>query len=87
MWFTSNTPVPVLAGLQHIYSQPSLRDKILHLVAQDVNEDSQSDRGREGLDYWHIMVLAGVRLGCNLDYDKLQDLAVRRQLERPFSDN
>jgi hypothetical protein len=28
-----------------------------------------------GLNYWEIAVLAGVRLGCNLDYDKLQDLA------------
>ena len=27
------------------------------------------------MDYWQIMVLAAVRLGCNLDYDKLQDLA------------
>ena len=29
----------------------------------------------KGLDYWHITVLASVRLGCDLDYDKLQDLA------------
>jgi hypothetical protein len=27
------------------------------------------------LDYWHIVVLASVRLGCNLNYDRLQDLA------------
>src|SRR5260370_40340622 len=27
------------------------------------------------MNYWEIAVLAGVRLGCNLDYDKLQDLA------------
>jgi IS5 family transposase len=74
--------VPVLVGLQHVYSQPALRDNILHLVAQDVNEDSQSDCGREGLDYWHITVLAGVRLGCNLDYDKLQDLAEQHRAMR-----
>jgi hypothetical protein len=74
--------VPVLAGLQHIYSQPQLRDQILGLVAQDVNNDSQNDRGREGLDYWHITVLAAVRLGCNLDYDKLQDLAEQHRAMR-----
>jgi hypothetical protein len=74
--------VPVLAGLQHLYSQPQLRDQILTLVAQDVNEDSQSDRGREGLDYWHITVLAAVRLGCNFDYDKLQDLAEQHRALR-----
>jgi hypothetical protein len=27
------------------------------------------------MDYWQITVLAAVRLGCDLDYDKLQDLA------------
>lgn len=74
--------VPILAGLQHIYSQPQLRDEILNLVAQDVNEHSRSDTGREGFDYWHITVLASVRLGCNLDYDKLQDLAEQHRALR-----
>ena len=74
--------VPILAGLQHIYSQPALRDKILDLVEQDVNEDSRNDCGREGLGYWEITVLAAVRLGCNLDYDKLQDLAEQHRALR-----
>ena len=74
--------IPVLAGLQYIYSQPRLRDAILDLVAQDVNKNSRSDRGREGLDYWHITVLAAVRLGCNFDYDKLQDLAEQHRAMR-----
>jgi len=74
--------VPILYGLQHIYSQPRLRDEILNLVKQDVNEHSRNDRGREGLDYWHITVLAAVRLGCNLDFDKLQDLAEQHRALR-----
>ena len=74
--------VSVLAGLRHIYSQGQLRDQILGLVAADVNERSRNDRGREGLDYWHIIVLAAVRLGCNLDYDKLQDLAEQHRAMR-----
>jgi len=74
--------VPLLRGLQHVYSQPPLRDQILQLVAQDVNEDSRSDRGREGLTYWQIVVLAAARLGCNLDYDKLQDLAEQHRALR-----
>ena len=74
--------IPVLRGLQHIYGQPLLRDEILGLVAQDVNRHSRNDRGREGLDYWHITVLAAVRLGCNLDYDKLQDLAEQHRALR-----
>lgn len=74
--------IPILGALQHIYSQPQLRDEILDLVRQDVNEDSRSDRGREGLDYWQIIVLAAARLGCNLDYDKLQDLAEQHRALR-----
>lgn len=67
--------IPILAALQHVYSEPETRDAILALVAQDVNHDSRDDLGRGGLDYWQILVLAAVRLGCDLDYDKLQDLA------------
>jgi len=67
--------VPILKALQHIYSQPKLQDDILRAIARDVNHTSSRKRGRKGMDYWQILVLAAVRLGCNLDYDKLQDLA------------
>jgi IS5 family transposase len=67
--------IPILRGLQHVYGQPKLRREILELVGKDVNADSSPDQGRTGLSYWTILVLAAVRLGCNLDYDKLQDLA------------
>ncbi len=67
--------VPILRSLQHIYSRPETRGVILELVAQDVNRDSRDDCGRAGMDYWQILVLAAVRLGCNLDYDTLHDLA------------
>lgn len=74
--------VPILRALQHIYSQPELRDEILRRVALDVNCDSRDDCGREGMDYWQILVLAAVREGCNLDYDKLQDLAEQHRALR-----
>jgi len=67
--------IPVLRSLQHLYSQPEVIGKVLERVAQDVNGDSRSDRGREGMDYWQILVLASVRLGCNFTYDRMQDLA------------
>jgi hypothetical protein len=74
--------IPILAALKHIYAQPRLRDEILQAVARDVNRDSSRKRGRKGMDYWPIVVLASVRLGCNFDYDRLQDLAEQHRVLR-----
>jgi len=74
--------VPILKALQHIYGQPKLRDNILKAIAKDVNHSSSPKQGRQGMDYWQILVLAAVRLGCNLDYDKLQDLAEQHRALR-----
>jgi len=67
--------IPILFALKHIYSDIKLRDEILQRIAKDVNATSSSNHGRKGLWYWQILVLAAVRLGCNFDYDRLQDLA------------
>jgi transposase, IS5 family len=64
--------VPILLG-QHLYNIAKLRRKVVQLVANDLNENSRRDVGRPGMDDWQVVVLAAVRLGCNLDYDKLQD--------------
>lgn len=74
--------VPILRGLQYIYSDDALRKTILNLVGKDVNRTTSKKLGRPGLSYWEIMVLAGVRLGCNFDYDKLQDLAEQHRTLR-----
>lgn len=65
--------IPILLGLQFLYTDAKLRRKVVQLVAADINEDSRRDVGRPGMDDWHVVVLAAVRLGCNFDYDKLQD--------------
>jgi len=70
-----NETIPILRALQHIYSRPEVRDPILRAIARDVNGKSSPRRGRPGLSYWEILVLAAARLGCNYDYDQLQDLA------------
>jgi hypothetical protein len=67
--------VPILRGLQHIYSQPRLRDRALDLIAKDIGEGIDLNDGRPGLTLWQIFVLASVRLGCDFTYDHLQDLA------------
>ena len=67
--------IPILRALQHLYADVPLRRELLALVGKDVNGDTSRKRGRRGMNYWEIVVLAATRLGCNLDYDKLQDLA------------
>jgi transposase, IS5 family len=66
--------IPILTALQTIYSRPE-RDALLKLIGEDVNPKSSPARGRWGITYWQILVLVAVRLGCNFDYDHLQDLA------------
>ena len=67
--------VPVLRSLQHVYSKPDMAEKIMKLISRDINGQTSAKRGREGMDYWHILVLAGVRLGCDYTYDQIHDLA------------
>ena len=72
----------VLRGLQHLYSQHTLRDEILKLVAADVNRDTRDDCGRKGFDLWQILVLAAVRLGCKMNYDTMHDLCEQHRALR-----
>lgn len=74
--------IPILKALQHLYAHTEPRQQVLALIAGDVNQNSSPGRGREGFDYWHVLVLAAVRLGCNLNYDQLQDLAEQHQALR-----
>ena len=74
--------IPILKALQQIYSRYEVRDHVLQLIARDVNQDSRSDCGREGFDYWQVLVLAAARLGCNYNYDELQDLAEQHRALR-----
>jgi transposase, IS5 family len=67
--------IPILRALQHLYGEVRLRQELLTVVGKDVNKSTSRKRGRRGMNYWEITVLAAARLGCNLDYDKLQDLA------------
>ncbi len=67
--------IPILASLQHVYANLRLREQVTDLIESDVTSKCRSDRGRPGMDYWQILVLAAVRLGCNYNYDHLQNLA------------
>lgn len=74
--------IPILKALQHLYANPVVLMEILTLVGKDVNAATSPAKGRRGMDYWPIVVLAAVRLGCNWDYDKLQDMAEQHRALR-----
>ncbi len=67
--------IPVLRGLQQVYSQPQLLQSILDLIERDVLGDAQPTRGRVGMTYWQILVLGAAKAGCNYTYDDLQEMA------------
>jgi len=66
---------PILMALKHIYEKPQLLKPILDRLAKDILGNSSDKRGCPGLQYWEILVLSAVRIGCCLDYDALLDLA------------
>jgi IS5 family transposase len=67
--------VPILMALQHLYSRPVAMGEICALIRNDIVGDRNEELGCSGMSYWEILVLASARLGCDLDYDALHDLA------------
>lgn len=71
----------ILRGLQHLYLEPELRQRVFALLEQVVPERAagkgkvSSDTGRPGMTQWRILVLGVLRLGLNADYDRLHELA------------
>jgi len=64
----------LLMGLQYIYRTLLIREKVFNVLKQIVPKQSQ-ETGRPGMDLWKILVLGTLRLNCNWDYDKVQEMA------------
>ncbi len=72
--------LPILMALQHLYvNEPELLREILDLIEGDINPCSGKPTGRLGTSCWETLVLASLRLGCNLDYDQLADLSTNHR--------
>jgi transposase, IS5 family len=71
----------LLRGLQHIYTEISLRQRVFAIleevmpVRSDGKGKASSQTGRPGMEQWKILVLGILRLGLNADYDRIQELA------------
>lgn len=74
--YTRHELTPVLMALQHLYAhRMDIINEICRLIQNDIIDHQDERFGCTGLSYWEILILASVRLGCNLDYDQLSDLA------------
>jgi IS5 family transposase len=72
---------PILAGLQWIWTHPTLKAAIFALLEQRILAGKKAT-GRTGMDLWQILVLGVVRLGLDADWDRLEDLANHHTLIR-----
>jgi transposase, IS5 family len=80
----------LLLGLQHIYCTREIRDKVFNILRHIVPLTNHKT-GRPGMDLWKILVLGSLRVNCNFDFDKLQELAnnhrtLRLMLKHPETD-
>src|SRR6266704_5532956 len=65
---------PILAGLQWIWTHPTLKAEIFALLEARVLGGKKAT-GRTGMDLWQILVLGVVRLGLDADWDRMEYLA------------
>ena len=65
---------PILAGLQWIWSHPTLKAEIFALLEANLLAGKKAT-GRTGMDLWQILVLGVVRLGLDADWDRLEHIA------------
>lgn len=64
----------LLLGLQHVYCNKELRKNVFEILRTMIPKNVDSKNGRPGMDLWKILVMGTIRLNCNWDYDKLQDI-------------
>ena len=67
----------LLAGLQHLYTEPTLRERVFAILEEVMPEragakgKASSQTGRPGMEQWKILVLGVLRLGLDADYARI----------------
>jgi transposase, IS5 family len=64
----------ILRGLQHIYTDLPLRERLFQLLEAKIAPAVDKGNGRPGMTLWSIFVCGVMRLDLNIDYDRLHDL-------------
>jgi len=66
---------PFFEQLLSIYCDKETRDKAFNVLVELIPENVARNNGRRGMDFWKIFVLGMLRLNCNINFDKLHELA------------
>ncbi|MCW5598451.1 MAG: ISNCY family transposase [Nitrosomonas sp.] len=64
----------VLRGLQYLYLDEALRQKVFALLESEIAPKVDKRTGRPGMTLWSILVCGVLRLDLNADYDRLHEL-------------
>ena len=81
----SRDDIPVLLiGLQHLYTQEALRDRLFALMDEHFLPGINRKVGRPGMAMWSILVMAVVKQGLGCDFDRLHELANQHKTLRNF---
>lgn len=78
-----DTPA-LFRGLQHIWCERELRDRVFSLLDEQVSSETDRTVGRPGMDLWRILVLGVAKQGLRCDFDRLHDLANHHATLRAF---
>lgn len=65
----------LLMGLQYIYCTPTIRKEVFQILKGIIPKGVNPKTGRTGMELWKILVLGTLRLNCNWDFDKVQEIA------------
>ncbi len=65
----------ILHGLKRLYMEEPVFGEVMELLESNVLAGRDHGRGRPGMDFWQILVLAVLKQGLNCDFDRLKELA------------
>lgn len=74
----------LLLGLQHLYSDKEVREKVMEILMTKLLPKVDKGNGRKGMEMWNIFVLHVLKTGANLDYCRLREYANSHREVRAF---
>ena len=74
----------LLIGLQYLYSQKALRERLFALFDEYILPGTNRKVGRPGMDMWSILVMGVVKQGLACDFDRLHELVNEHNTIRQF---